>query len=115
MTFYFNPRSMKIALRIQPTHDWIHSVAVAHQWAHHWQAQGHEVVAVLFFGEAAQVINHNESCQQWRQWQQGALLVCSTVVEDRQIQALDDHPFQVAGLGLWESLTEQADQQVVIS
>lgn len=106
---------MKIALRIQPTHDWTSSVTLAREWTREWQNQGHDIVAVLFFGEAVHAINDPNCHQLWQDWQQGPLLVCSTLVEDRHIDAGDDHPFQVAGLGLWESKSSEADRLVVIS
>lgn len=111
---------MKFCLVVNPSKQWRESIECVLSLAESMIASGHEINAVLFFGQAIKVIQSPTHLRRWQHWQrstQTPLLLCTTLLESDRLStaAKQTDCFEVVSLGSWVQAVEQADKTVELS
>lgn len=106
---------MKYNLIINPSHQWQQSIAHALKLYNAMIKQGHDVISVFFYGDAAHIAADSQSQKQWFNQQGTELLICRTMIETYDIsQQLQPH-FKLVGMGKLASNMELAEKTVEIN
>ena len=109
---------MKFNILINPSHDWRVSLYHALQLAQTITKQKHQLLAVFFYGNAVKIstdINLQNAWQKLLQSQNVKLMLCRTMTERFEKDALLTAGFQVAGMGQLTEAMEHADRTLEIS
>ncbi len=112
--------AMKFCLVANPSDQWQVSIDHVLSLAESMTSGGHEVNAVLFFGQAIKVIQSPAHLSRWQHWQrntQTPLMLCSTLLENDQLSvaAKQIECFEVVSLGSWVQAVDAADKTVELS
>jgi sulfur relay (sulfurtransferase) complex TusBCD TusD component (DsrE family) len=107
---------MRYNLIINPSHQWQQSVAHGLSLYKSMIDQGHEVISVFFYGDAAQIAADNNSQKKWlNPSSHSEFLICRTMIETHEIFQNVLPQFNVVGMGKLASNMEQADRTVEIN
>jgi len=112
--------TMKFSLMINASDQWQESIKYAFSLAQSICANGHEINTVFFYGQAVGIIQNPELIEQWQQWQkhnQSKLQLCSTLIDNQQLNSLAAQVdgFEVVSLGSWIQAVETADKSLELS